>query len=98
MIQIKIKRNVFVIDGTSFTEAPVPQKRENSQPSMAFEIQCFEEDEKCWRTEAEIERELPAYALARSKSLGRKVFCRLVSQDGVVVTQINPLIEHPLLH
>ena len=65
---------------------------------MAFRVQCFQSDEQRWQTEAEIERELPAYALARSKSLGRGVLCRLVSQDGGVVSQVNPLIDHPTLH
>ncbi len=65
---------------------------------MTFRVQCFETEQQQWQTEAEIERELPAYALARSKSLGRGVLCRLVSPDGGVVSQVNPLIDHPTLH
>ena len=57
---------------------------------MLFKVQCQGPSDSIWCTEAEIENEFPAYAIARSKSMGRGVSCRLVADDGQVVSQVSP--------
>ena len=61
--------------------------------SMLFKVQCQGPSDSIWCTEAEIENEFPAYAIARSKSMGRGVTCRLVTDDGQVVSQVSPIIH-----
>ena len=61
--------------------------------SMLFKVQCQGPSDSIWCTEAEIENEFPAYAIARSKSMGRGVTCRLVTDDGQVVSQVSPTIH-----
>ena len=60
---------------------------------MLFKVQCQGPTDSIWCTEAEIENEFPAYAVARSKSMGRGVSCRLVADDGQVVSQVSPIIH-----
>ncbi len=75
-------------------EKTLCQTRSSSVPrSMLFKVQCQGPSDSIWCTEAEIENEFPAYAIARSKSMGRGVSCRLVANNGQVVSQVSPTID-----